>query len=75
LEDEGHKLDKPASNTAIRPPTFLISKRTAELLGVFYVVVVLEFEMVALFLRHTPLFVTVNTLQISVHVPASKTSD
>jgi hypothetical protein len=47
----------------------------AQLLDELCGAVVQAMEVVALFLRHTPPCVTVDTLQSSVQVPASKTSN
>jgi hypothetical protein len=62
----GHKLDTSTPNTAIRPSTFLIGTRTAELLDDLCEVVDQALEVVAPFRRNTPPCENVETLQYLV---------
>jgi hypothetical protein len=70
-----YKLYTPAPNTAARPPTFLIRTWLAEVPDDLDDASVIALEVVTLFLRHTPLYVIVDTLKYSVCDPASKTSN
>jgi hypothetical protein len=74
LRARGHKLAPPAPNTAIRPPTFQIGTRLAQILDGLDGVAVMALEIVTLFLLHTPLCVIFDTLNCSVYKPASKIS-
>ena len=56
----------------IRPLALLIGTGIAYFLVELYVSGKISFDVVTIFLRNTPLYVTVVTLQSSVQVPATK---